>query len=219
MMGSRGDPSPQTAALATLVEIADLLRNADTTLPARLAEVHEAEAAGRAVWLEVEKGTAAQDARHKVLDVREVILDAKEANLANREAACAAREAETERKQGTFSSQTAALDERKRELDARATSVEKMLEASQQEISATREAIAKWTEKARSDIDQLSSENEAAMQDARDKAAAEIARMRAGAEASIAAARLDLKEREDRVAAREIAIHDLSTELRAALKE
>lgn len=212
MMGSRGDVSPQVMALATLIEIAELLRNADKALPADVARM-------RTVHDELKKADAAHDARQAELDKRAADLAEGEANLAEREVAFEAVDAETRSQQATFDRQATALTERgiTVEVDERSLSDAKMafitkMAHERSMLDADRQAQNAATERAWR-------EGETALRVERDRLGTEFANKQSLADAQIEARKAECKRREDAVAASEQAIHARAAQLRQVLGE
>ncbi len=217
MMGSRGESSPQVTALVTLCELLELARSAD--LPAHIAQLREAEKAARTAFGELDKKTAELDARHKALDERDDTLEVELKKITAREIACALREEETARQLDSFDKQKAGIAAQKQEVSDRAnlvaadqTALEaaKLLHAGEHEADAL--ALLQET-------DRLHRESEAAIQVMRNKAAADIAEMRAKAEAEMAAQQEELRQRIATIAAREAELHRERARISALLQE
>ncbi len=205
MMGSRGDPSPQVAALAVVLEIRDILRDGDKMLPAAVAELRAAEKAARDAWGDVDKANEALAAHRAELVERQRAFSDQQTTFSGQVALHQAKAAEIERQEATFAEQRMALEGRKQELDRRAAAVEgdiaefeaaKLLHASDHQAKAA--LLVEET-------DRQHRESESAIQVLRDNAAADIRQMRARAQQEITAAQETLAARKDALEAREAA--------------
>jgi chromosome segregation ATPase len=219
MMGSRGDPSAQVTAYATLLEFIDLLRNGDKILPAGVAELRAAEKAARDAWADVDKANEALAAHRAELVERQRAFSDQQTTFSGQVALHQAKAAEIARQETTFAEQRTTLEARKQELDRSVAAVEgdraefeaaKMLHASDHQAKVV--ALVEET-------DRRLREAEATIQRARDRAAADIDQMRKKAQAEITAAQERLQAREDGLKAREEQLHKERARISALLRE
>ncbi len=219
MAGSRGDAPAQATALATLFEIAALLRNADKILPESVAALNQSAAEARTAHAELEKASAEHNARAVVLQTRDSALAQAAASVADREKACQDREAETQRQQEAFDVQTTMLAARALDLDRREGKLRDALEAFQAETflhAANQEAA---TKAAHAEIDRQRTASAGQIKDNILKAEAEINEMRAKAQADVMAAQEILQKRQAAIAAREEAMRAERARMSALLQD
>lgn len=219
MMGSRGEPSPQVATLAAVLEIADLLRNADKTMPKAVEELRAAAAEAKAARTELDETTTEHLKLAADLEVRRQDLETAQAAVTAHEAACKAHDVEFVRHKAILADQTAALTQRSRELDRQESIIGGDRDALK---AATLLHTTEYEAKAKAlveETDRQHAESEAAIHAARNDAATLIRRQRSIADAEIAAQEQALHERELRLAGREKALHEHAVQIRAALGE
>jgi len=219
MMGSRGEAPAQATAIAGLFEIAELLRNAEKTMPAAIAEMRTAAVEAKTAKDELDKTVAEHGERTAALASRDSALQQMSVALVAREAACQEREAEIARKYQALDVQTTLLADRKRELDRQ----EGIVKGDQEELKAIRmlhtaDHEAK-TAAMMAEIDQQRRNSEAATMVMRAAIEAEIHDMRAKAQQEITAAQESLQAREDKLTASAEALHSERARLTEMLKE
>ena len=217
MMGSRGDASPQLAALTLLAELVALLKGADGTLGIRLAELQAEEERVAANTAALASAEAEHRQRTQALEERHGELDQREAALVEREQACAARVSEVTRRQASFDDQAAALAAREGALVGEREKLAQSAREFADTCSAERAVIAGEKQQAKDEIARQRQQAATAAQEAEATHAASIRRMHEVADTEIARQQRELVQREVVLATREQAIRDRAAELSAVL--
>jgi hypothetical protein len=219
MMNSRGDPPVQATALAVLLDIGELLRDSEKTLPANIAEFREAAATAKAAQAEFESSRAEHTARIADIEQRTKELQQSITAVKEREAKCDSLVEAVARKRDDLDVQTTMLAARKSELDRQESILNGDREAFKAAMLLHAADLESKTKAAADQVMQLQYASEASIRQQTQKAGEEILAQRAKAEAEYAVAKAELQSMQINLASREDALHKERARLSALLKD